>query len=211
MRVLTLTLVLTATACVPVNGESGSEPSQQSLGGCAPGTTRGCGCLGGKGSQTCIAGGTWSGCGCTKAVGEDVVVPPAPPPVSQCGGATCAPYTEEDSEVGAKGCCTSSGACGSSSRFLFGDQCIARGGHPGTPNAACPAESGNFIDLEGCCRPDGFCGLSIDAVTNFDLGCVERTQMERLVNDGSGDRDNLSRVFFLPVKKASFPPIRCTP
>jgi hypothetical protein len=205
-----LVLALLCSACTLPLAPANSE--QQALGGCTAGETRGCSCLNASGSQTCIAAsGVWSTCGCTSEVSEDVVVPPAPPPVSVCGGTMCAPYTEEDSSVGAKGCCTRSGACGSSSKFLFGDQCLPRGGEPGKPSPSCPAESGNFIDLDGCCRSDGWCGLSIDAVTNFDLGCVERTQMEKFVNDGSGERDNLSRVFFLPVKKAAFPAIRCTP
>lgn len=206
-----LLLLVTGAACT--GGEMQPSDPQQNLGAsCSTGETRACSCALASGSQTCIApNGVWSGCGCTQKVGADVVVPPAPPPVSQCGGVTCAPYPEEDSEVGAKGCCTSSGACGSSSQFLFGEQCLPRGGEKGTANAACPAESGNFIDLDGCCRSDGLCGLSIDAVTNFDLGCIERTKMEKFVNDGSTGRDNLSRIFFLPVKKASFPALRCTP
>jgi hypothetical protein len=73
----------------------------------------------------------------------------------------------------------------------------------------CPSESANFIDLEGCCRPDGSCGLSIDTVPNFDLGCLERTEMERLLNAGSFQRDQLSRTFLLPVRPASFAALAC--
>jgi hypothetical protein len=128
-----------------------------------------------------------------------------------CGAQTCAPYLEDDTEVGAKGCCTSQGTCGSKSKFLFGEACVERGGDPGRPSPTeCPDESVNFVDLQGCCRPDRACGLSIDEVTNFDLGCVERTQMARLLNDGAGDRNFLSTIFFIPVKPASFPASRCT-
>ena len=209
MRALLFSAVLVAGCVIDPAQPVEPRPTGPS---CTPGEVRECGCLAATGSQTCVAqNGVWSACGCTTAVGSDVVVPPAPPAVSQCGVTACAAFTEEDSEVGAKGCCTSSGACGSSSKFLFGTQCLPRGADPGKPNAACPAESGNFIDLEGCCRSDGFCGLTIDAVTNFDLGCIERTQMQKWVNDGSDDRDSLSRVFFLQVKDVSWPAIRCTP
>lgn len=179
---------------------------------CAVSEPRACKCGRFDGTQTCIAPeGVWSACGCASSSGPDVAVAPAPPAPTSCGGASCAPYTEEDTEVGAKGCCTSDGACGSSSSFLFGGACVRRGGDPGTQNAACPSESINFADFEGCCRPDGACGLSIDTVPNFDLGCLERTEMERLVNQGSGDRDQLSSVFFLPVKPASFAAKACSP
>ncbi len=179
---------------------------------CQVGETRACHCGVGPGVETCVTPeGGWSACGCASAKGPDVAVPPAPPPPTSCGAMSCTPYTMEDSEVGAKACCTTSGACGSSSTFLFGDACVARGGPVGTASTECPSESINFVDLEGCCRPDGQCGLSIDAVPNFDLGCVERTTMQKLLNDGSGQRDLLALVVFLPQRKASFPAKSCHP
>ena len=136
---------------------------------------------------------------------------PAPPPPQSCGLQKCAQYVEEGSEVGAKGCCTKELKCGSKSEFLFGDQCLPRGGAAGTKKAECNDESVNFVDLDGCCRSDGKCGLSIDAVPNFDLGCLERTAMAKLLNDGAAKRKLLSAVFFLPVKDAVFPAKSCTP
>lgn len=175
-----------------------------------PLTTRACACPVGMGHQTWV-GGTWTRCGCPAPEGPDVYVPPTPPPAQECGGLRCAAYTEEDTEVGAKGCCTGDGRCGSASGFLFGDACLARGGDAGRAHPACPSESVNFVDLVGCCRPDGRCGLSIDQVPNFDLGCVERSEMAQRLNDGAGQRNLLSIVFFLPVTPASFPPLRCAP
>ncbi|MFT3712408.1 MAG: hypothetical protein QM817_32575 [Archangium sp.] len=178
---------------------------------CTVGETRECKCNTGTATMTCVAPeGAWTACGCASREGVDVAVAPAPPPPSSCGGTACAPMTEEDTEVGAKGCCTDDGRCGASSDFIFGTQCVPRGGDVGRASDSCPSESANFIDLEGCCRPDGSCGLSIDTVPNFDLGCLERTEMERLVNSGSASRDKLSRTFFLPVVPASFSAKQCS-
>ncbi|MBL8916856.1 MAG: hypothetical protein JNM17_39500 [Archangium sp.] len=197
---LLLVTLLTISAC----SNTGALP-------CTVGETRGCRCNTGTATMTCVAPeGAWTACGCTSREGVDVAVPPAPPPPSSCGGSTCAPMTEEDTEVGAKGCCTDDNRCGASSSFIFGTQCVPRGGDAGRENDACPSESANFIDLEGCCQPDGSCGLSIDTVPNFDLGCLERTEMERLINAGSADRDRLSRTFFLPVVPASFAAKQCS-
>lgn len=199
MRALLL-MVLLAGCAQPQTGTT-----------CEVGTTRACTCGNSAGVATCLAPeDVWTECGCASSSGPDVAVAPAPPAPTTCGGQSCAPFTEEDTEVGAKGCCTTSGTCGSASRFLFGAQCLERGGPVGRPSDECPSESIAFVDVEGCCRPDGACGLSIDAVPNFDLGCLERTEMERLLNAGSGDRNTLSSVFFLPVRPASFAAKACT-
>ncbi|MFO0595219.1 MAG: hypothetical protein U0228_07940 [Myxococcaceae bacterium] len=199
MRALAVVLLLISACAKP--------------GTCEVGETRACRCGQGEtGQMTCVAPeGAWTACGCASKAGVDVAVPPAPPPPTSCGGVTCAPFTEEDTAVGAKGCCTVDGRCGASSRFLFGEQCLPRGGPVGTKSDACPDESGNFIDLEGCCRPDGSCGLSIDTVPNFDVGCVERTEMERWVNAGAQERNKLSQTFLLPVVPASYAATSCGP
>ena len=135
---------------------------------------------------------------------------PEPPAPQVCGATTCAAYTEEDSEVGAKGCCTTAGACGSKSTFLFGAACVERRGPILAASTDCPAESIDFLDLEGCCRPDGSCGLSVDAVPNFDLGCIERTQLQKPLNDGAADRNLLTTLSFRAVRPASFSAKSCS-
>lgn len=178
---------------------------------CTVGSSEPCMCPGGRpGTRTCVAPeGTYSACGCPTAEGPDVLVPPPPPVINMCGATTCARYTEEMTEVGARHCCTPEGTCGSQSGFIFGQACVPRGGPEGEPSDKCPNESPNFLDVYGCCRPDGMCGLSIDHVANFDLGCIERTQMAKLINEGSGQRDLLSLLFLLPNPKVTWGPIRC--
>ncbi len=169
-----------------------------------------CMCAGGvPGTRTCVGNGQLSDCGCMSASGPDVFVAPKPPVILTCGNTVCAPYEEEETSVSARACCTSAKTCGSSSDFIFGAACIGRGGNPGVPSAKCPDEAPNFLDIYGCCRPDGQCGLSMDHVANFDLGCVERTEMSALLNAGSGQRDFLSLIFFLPNPKTAFARIQC--
>lgn len=211
-----LLLAVLAASCA--KSQANTDPQATSgvvrtPGGCAVGDSQGCTCGGtSSGSRTCVTPeGLWTACGCATEGGPTVAVAPEPPAPQVCGAQTCAPYVEEDTEVGAKGCCTSAGTCGSKSKFLFGDACVERGGNVGQPSPTeCPDESVNFVDLQGCCRPDGACGLAIDEVTNFDLGCVERSQMQRLLNEGAGDRNFLSTIFFLPVRPASFPARTCS-
>lgn len=206
-----LVLVLLLAGCQATGVDPRDPGPINRPGGCSVGVTEPCQCAGGQeGTRTCVTPeGLWTACGCASPGGPRVAVVPEPPAPQICGGTTCGAYLEEDTEVGAKGCCTPSGACGSKSKFLFGDACVARGGPPGAPASECPDESINFVDLRGCCRPDGACGLSIDDVPNFDLGCLERTAMERLMNEGAGDRNLLSAVFFIPVKPASFAARQC--
>ena len=202
MRALGPVVFLAWAACAP----SGAAPGVA----CEVGASVACRCGARSGTMTCVSPeGGWTACGCATKEGPDVAEPPAPPPPASCGGVECAPFTEEDAEIGAKGCCTPDGRCGATITFLFGTQCVPRGGPPGVEHPACPSESANFIDLEGCCRPDGSCGLSIDTVPNFDLGCLERTEMERLINRGSAARDKLSQTFLLPVVPASFAALTC--
>ena len=180
-------------------------------GSCELGAVTACGCPGGMpGTRACVSpDGQQSACGCVSAKGPDVLVPPVPPKEYSCGGVVCAAYAEEETSVSARGCCTKDQKCGSSSGFLFGDACVARGLDPGTPSTKCPDEVPNFVDIYGCCRPDGACGLSIDHVANFDVGCIERTQMSALLNAGSGQRDFLSLIFLLPNPKTDYKPLRC--
>lgn len=212
------------SAIPPAAGSSGTNASggatahefmpweEQDAAACEVGAERGCPCPGGaNGSQYCIdPGGEFSECGCPAAEAS-AFSPPEPIVVPPCGGVECAPYLEEDTEVGAKACCTTDNQCGSRSSFIFGAACVPRGGDPGKPDPTCPNETPTFLDLKGCCRSDGQCGLSIDAVNNWDAGCIERTQMAQLINDGSGDRDFLSLLTFVPSPKQSYAAIACTP
>jgi hypothetical protein len=180
---------------------------------CQVGTSEPCVCpQGTMGSRVCVSeSGERSACGCLSASGPDILVPPPPPRINKCGAKTCAPFAEPDTEVSARHCCTAAGDCGASSSFIFGQACVPRGGLEGGFDAVCPDEFPSFLDLYGCCRPDGACGLSIDHVANFDVGCVARPDMAKLLNEGSRDRDILSLFFLLPIKKAEYAPIRCTP
>ncbi len=179
--------------------------------GCVVGEIRSCPCSGAPaGVETCVTPSTWSTCGCKAQGGQPVAVPPVTTAANTCGGTQCKRYLDEETEVSARGCCTKEGACGSSSKFLFGEACVERGGSKGMETADCSDEEVNFVSLKGCCRPDNSCGLSLDAVPNFDLGCLERTRMAKLLNDGAGDRNFLSLIFLLPIKPASFPAKSCS-
>lgn len=218
-------LILWLLACGNVDGEPPTDaaptddsPTEPAADGCRVGDTEACVCESGNpGTRTCVgAGDVWSACGCDLpgVDGEDLYEPPPPPEEMICldGAVSCPPYRGDDATLaGAHHCCLADGTCGSESSFLFGEQCMPRGGEAGTPDAECPDEYPNFLDLYGCCRSDGLCGLTIDHVSNWDIGCVERTEMARRINEGSADRDLLSLVFFLPVEDAEFRRVRCTP
>ncbi|MDX2056052.1 MAG: hypothetical protein SFV15_26860 [Polyangiaceae bacterium] len=178
---------------------------------CEIGKSEACACSsGGAGLRVCTSpDGVFSDCGCVSSSEPALYVPRPAPVVHQCGSMTCAPYPEEDTEVGAKHCCTAQVTCGSQASFIFGAACVERGGDPGVASPACPGETPDFLDLAGCCRPDGKCGLSIDRVNNWDVGCIERTEMAALLNAGSGDRDLLTALSFRAVKKAEFTAISC--
>lgn len=185
---------------------SGAEPEHV----CEIGDARPCDCPdGSSGSEVCIdVTGLYSECGC--AVDPDVYEPPVPPMPTYCGELECAAMTEENTEVAAKPCCTAEESCGATSSFLFGDACIERFGDPGDlEDAGCPDESPVFLDLEGCCRTDGMCGLSVDFINNWDVGCIERTAMMQLLNDGSADRQFLANFFLLGSVLVDFAPIEC--
>ncbi|MEM6930107.1 MAG: hypothetical protein AAF602_24420 [Myxococcota bacterium] len=185
--------------------------------GCGVGETEACPCDGGgEGVRACVAPPDgWSECGCDTGPVDLFVPPPEPLPMvcpTDAGEQACPPYRGDDAtEAGASHCCTETDACGSEASFLFGDQCVARDGPGGVPSAECPDEFPNFLDLFGCCRPDGQCGLSVDHVSNWDIGCVERSEMAALLNGGSQARDTLSLVFFLPIEDAAFEPLLCNP
>lgn len=185
--------------------------------GCGVGDVEPCGCDdGAEGVRACAQPPDgWTRCGCEDPDAVDLFQPPPPPVPMVCGDQgdiECPPYRGDDvTEAGASHCCTQAQACGSEAPFLFGDQCVARGGDPGVPDATCPDEFPNFLDLFGCCRSDGQCGLSVDHISNWDVGCVPRTEMATMLNAGSRDRDTLSLVFFLPVEDASYAEIRCSP
>lgn len=186
--------------------------------GCVIGDTVACTCNDGSpGVRTCITPPDgFAACGCDNDDQPDLFVPPPEPVPMVCdtaqGEIQCPEYRGDDvTEAGASHCCTADDACGSEASFLFGEQCISRDERPGTPSTQCPDEFPNFLDLFGCCRADGQCGLSLDHVSNWDIGCVERSEMGDWLNAGSTDRDLLSLVFFLPVEDAVFQPIACTP
>ncbi|MCA3016552.1 MAG: hypothetical protein INH41_29570 [Myxococcaceae bacterium] len=194
-------------------GEGPGAATRES-GGCVVGEAQACSCGGtSSGSRACVTPeGLWTACGCATEGGPTVAVAPRPPDAQVCGAQTCAPYLGEDTVVGAKGCCTPQGTCGSRSSFVFGDACVERGGDVGRPAPAeCPDETITFLDFDGCCRADGTCGLSVDFINNFDLGCLERTEMERLVNEGAAERKALAAAVFTPSPPASFPRRTCTP
>jgi len=201
----------TRPPAVSMSERAAVAPVPSGGGACMAGTVAACMCPGGvPGTRTCVGDGQYTACGCALASGPDVFVAPKPPVVITCGGTRCASFEEEETSVSARACCTADNRCGSSSAFIFGAACVARGAEPGVPSEKCPDEAPNFLDLYGCCRPDGQCGLSIDHVANFDLGCIERTEVSALLNAGSGQRDFLSLIFLLPNPKTAFASIRCT-
>lgn len=193
------------------------EGSPTQTAGCSVGESLPCSCPNGTaGVQACVAPPDgWSACGCEAGTADLFVPPPEPEPMvcpTADGERTCPPYRGDDvTEAGASHCCTEDDACGSEANFIFGEQCVVRDGPRGAPSADCPDEFPNFLDLYGCCRPDGQCGLSIDHVSNWDIGCVERSEMAALLNAGSRERDALSLVFVLPIEDAVFEPIACPP
>ncbi|MEN0064652.1 MAG: hypothetical protein AAGA48_21060 [Myxococcota bacterium] len=205
-----ITLFMTVFAC-------GGDEAPGVATGCSIGETVACTCADGSpGLQSCVAPPEgFSTCGCASD-GEGLFVPLPEPEPMVCqlpsGEVECPPYRGDDvTEAGAKHCCTATDACGSQSDFIFGEQCIPRDGERGVPSTECPDEFPNFLDLFGCCRSDGQCGLSVDHVSNWDIGCLERSEMAALLNEGSRERDVLSLVFFLPVEDAVFESIDCTP
>lgn len=199
-------------------GNAGSTGSAAGGGNASPikhvceiGDSRPCECPGGAvGNQSCSNfDGHYSQCGCPKKGGADVLVPPAPPVPLICGSTRCADHKEDETKVGARHCCVEENVCGSTSDFVFGDACVERGGDPGKEDARCPDESPNFLDLRGCCRSDGFCGLSVDTVNNFDLGCIERSQIATLLEEGDSQRKGLSLIFGLEHSNGDYAAIRC--
>ncbi|MEO1266879.1 MAG: hypothetical protein AAFX99_02210 [Myxococcota bacterium] len=217
-----LLMLLLFASCSPEGGHTTTQApplaqrTQAELAGeCDLGASETCACPepASTGTRLCIAEegmAIWTQCGCFDPNGADILVLPPEPEPAICGERMCDPLTEEQTEVSARHCCTEEGACGSQSSFIFGDACVARNSNPPyVPSDQCPDAFPNFLDLAGCCRSDGACGLSVDQVPNWDIGCVERSEMARLINEGSQERDILSLVFFLPVEDAVYEPLAC--
>lgn len=170
---------------VPLDGSVGPG------GGCVVGERRTCECAPDVGGEReCISPeGTWSECGCET---ESTAYVPAPPPeIHTClvgeEEIECEPYLEESTDYSPQHCCTPEGQCGNTNFLLTGFECVPRGGPPPIRSADCPDESITFIDFRGCCRPDGSCGLTLDeTLNNWDSGCVERTEMFRIIDQGFG-------------------------
>ncbi len=183
--------------------------------GCEVGDVRPCACAGrGPGWQACAgAPDVWSTCGCDDD-GPPLYVPEERPQPTTCdeGVVTCAPYRgDPPTDLAARPCCLEDGSCGSSAPFVFGDQCVPRGGPEVVPSNLCASGDSLFLMTAPCCRPDGWCGLSVDDLPDWDLGCVERSQMADWLNAGSALRDDLARAFSLPVTAVDYPSVRCEP
>ena len=192
---------------------SGAEPPEDDEDHvCEIGEIRPCDCPDGMtGQEVCVdVSGAYSACGCP--TDPDVYEEPVPPEPTYCGELECAPMIEEETEASAKPCCTDDGMCGGEADFIFGSQCVERFGDPGDlEDPACPDEFPHFLDLNGCCRPDGACGLSLDYINNWDIGCIERTEMMELLNAGKTLRAILAAIFLLGPVDVDFAPIACDP
>ena len=177
---------------------------------CEVGASLPCTCPdGSQGHAYCISpNGSSSDCGCGAADGPDVLVPPEPMVPVFCGDTQCAPMHEEQTEVSARHCCTDDGRCGGSSSFVFGLACVERGTDPGISHESCPDENPSFLDLDGC-RPRWSMRFVGRLHSNFDTGCIERSAMAKLLNDGAGERFLLSLVTFVPYEEASFEAMPC--
>lgn len=186
------------------------EPPEEMV--CVVGSLRPCDCPeGATGQEVCVdIDGTYSACGCP--TDPDVYEEPVVPEPTFCGELECAAMVDEETEASAKPCCTEANACGGEAAFIFGDQCVERFGDPGDLTTdECPDEFPHFLDLEGCCMPQGTCGLSLDYINNWDVGCIERTEMMERLNAGSGLRSLLALVFFLGPVEVEYEAMGCTP
>ncbi|MEM9191266.1 MAG: hypothetical protein AAGF12_18990 [Myxococcota bacterium] len=168
-------------------------------GNCSAGERRACECSSGlSGEEVCIGGEEWSECGCTSGA-ESVFVPPPPPVINTCGfGAnqvTCRPYPEPDTPYSASHCCIE-GECGSGNPLIMGGVCLPRPQPAPIRSSACPDESIAFVDMTGCCMPSGMCGLALDeTLPNWDVGCIERSQMHEVLDQGI-QRKFIAQVIF---------------
>ncbi|MEM9455448.1 MAG: hypothetical protein AAGF11_14795 [Myxococcota bacterium] len=195
------------------DGSSGAEPPEDGEDHvCEIGEIRPCDCPDGMtGQEVCVdVCGVYSACGCP--TDPDVYEEPEQPEPTYCGDLECAPMVEEQTEAGAEPCCTADGMCGGQADFIFGSQCVERFGDPGDlDDLTCPDEFPPFLDLDGCCRPDGMCGLSIDYINNWDIGCIERTEMMELLNADNLARTILAILAGFGTADVDYAPIACSP
>ncbi len=168
---------------------------------CCVGDTRQCQCSDGSaGMQVCAAAdGRLSQCSCKSAASQKpegpIAVPPPPPPKKlECSHVACLDARSETSLTPTP-CCTESNVCGSSQSFLFGKACLEQNVKVPIPKAdpGCPDEFPTWLDLIGCCTPEGRCGLYFQGMTDWTWGCVERSRMAELLNEGSQERDALAQ------------------
>ena len=159
---------------------------------CEVGERRACECDAQiEGEQVCASpDGVWSACGCLSQEGS-IYVPPPPPVIFTCGPTdeeiVCLGYPEPETEYSAVPCCTVEDTCGSTNFLLVAFQCLERIEEPAVLSSRCPDESITFVDLRGCCLPSGMCGLTMDdTLPNWDIGCVERTEMREILDQGFG-------------------------
>ncbi len=196
----------------PVDGGIGDAGSNGAA-NCEVGDRRPCECASGvPGDQVCVADGLWSGCGCQSLDGS-VYVPPPPPEIFTCGAdaaeTVCAPYPEPPTDYSAEPCCTTDDTCGSTNFLLVAFQCLPRVEAPPVPTDRCPDESITFVDLLGCCLPSGACGLTIDdTLPNWDIGCIERTEMREVLDQGFG-RKIVAALFGLSGEVPMWEPLSC--
>jgi hypothetical protein len=187
---------------------------------CCVGEVMPCACSdGAQGFSVCTSrSGTFTPCSCltvsSQAPGGTIAVPPPPPAEPlQCGDTHCLTYSA-DTHLSPTACCTEQGTCGAQQSFLFGVACVAQNiaapipsQHPG-----CPDEFPTWLDLIGCCTPQGSCGLYFQGMAGWSWGCVERTEMARLLNAGSSERDMLAkRQGLREPPRPDYRKMSCTP
>ena len=100
-----------------------------------------------------------------------------------CGVMRCALPT--DAPAGSVLCCTTEATCGLAFPLAYGNACIELA-QAGTNSSQCDDEvalEGGWPTMDGCCQPDDECGLRAGP----GLGCVERTEVWRALEDGDPD------------------------
>lgn len=217
---LTRAVLLVLAACgapFPSDTDVAADTDVEAT-GCTPGDAEPCVCAGDtSGTHTCLeAPDRWTACGCQDPTsdGEDLYVPDDGEDRFTCkaGALVCAPYRPEDlTFASAQPCCTEDDTCGSESAFIFGSRCVPRATEPTVLSSECPNEFPTYLDLYGCCRSDGACGLSLDQISRWDAGCVERTTMALWLNEGSEIRVNTAIGAGYPADPVVYGAMSCTP
>lgn len=102
--------------------------------------------------------------------------------------------------------------------FLGPPVCVEANHFPkGKPTSECRTEEElapiPFVELTDCCRPDGTCGFWLDYPNWEDMGCMERTDMAKLL-DGSlllygfvcynGDCDAVKKLAAQPGRTCTY-------